>query len=98
MSLRKGYEPIKKLESTMGQAALSQLLHEGSQPSTVQLRHAFCRDLQSKGLHLLGGEWKNVHSSGGTWVCSAAVLPNIAHMKDGRHAVSNDMPRRANRG
>ena len=54
MSLRKGYEPIKKLEGTMGQATLSQLLHEGSQPSTMQLRHAFCRDLQSKGLHFLG--------------------------------------------
>ena len=87
VSLRKGYEPIEKLEGTMGQAALSQLLHEGSQPSTVQLRHALCCNLQSK-----DGDWKKVHSSLGMRVCRAARLPNIAHMRDGRHAVSDDMP------
>ena len=82
VSLGKGYEPIKKLEGAMRQAALSQLLHEGSQPSTVKLGHALCSNLQGKGLSFLGWGLEEEALSVGMMVCRAGVLPNIAHMKD----------------
>ena len=91
VSLRKRYEPIKKLKGTVGQAALSQLLHEGSQPSAVKLGHAFCRNLHSKLLEFLGWGVEKAALSVGMRVCRAAVLPNIAHMQARRHAVSNGM-------
>ena len=81
VSLRKGNEPVKKLEGAMGQAALSQLLHEGSQPSTVKLGHALCSNLQGKSLPFLGWGLAQEALSVGMMVCRAGVLPNIAHIK-----------------